>query len=78
MMARNFSAKLPWVPACLALVVLPLLPGCQSTAYNPVFPDKAAFKVHHLGTYSSKLTGDEEKELQGTIFQTRLAYDLEK
>lgn len=77
MLARNVSAKFPWVPAGLALSLL-LLSGCQSTAYQPAFPDKAAFKVHHLGTYSSKLVGEEEKEIQGTIFQTRLSFNLEK
>jgi hypothetical protein len=48
----------------------------RSAVFNPKYPDKAQYKVYHLGTYSSKL--DEEKELQGTIFQTTLSYDLEK
>lgn len=52
--------------------------GCQSTEYRPAFPEKADFKVHHLGTYSTKRVGEEEKEVQGTIFQTRLSYRLEK
>ncbi len=50
---------------------------CERTAvYAPKAPDSAHFRVFHLGTYSSKL--DEEKEVEGTIFQTTLAYDLEK
>ena len=61
-----------WIAIALALV------GCQSKEYRIAFPDKAEFKVHHLGTYSSKLAGEEEKEVQGTLFQTRLSFRLEK
>ena len=54
-----------------------LLIQCDSTyVYQPKIPDHAAFKVSHLGTYSSKI--DEEKELEGTIFQTTLSYQWEK
>jgi hypothetical protein len=50
---------------------------CERTAvFNPVPPENAHYRVHHLGTYSSKL--DEEKEIEGTIFQTTLSYTLEK
>lgn len=60
------------------LLVLGLL-SCQKTALQTTgFPDKAAFKVHHLGTYSTKLAGEDNKEAQGTIFETRLAFTLEK
>ena len=50
---------------------------CERTAvYDPKTPDTAHFRVFHLGTYSSKL--DEEKEVEGTIFQTTLGFDFEK
>lgn len=71
MTGRTIGAIFGWVAAALCLV------QCQSTEYHPAFPDKASFKVHHLGTYSSKLAG-EEKEQQGTIFETRLAFEMEK
>jgi hypothetical protein len=48
----------------------------RSAVFNPKYPDQAHYKVYHLGTYSSKL--DEEKEIQGTIFQTTLSFDLER
>lgn len=72
MTGRSIGTFLGWVVVVLVLV------QCQSTVYQPAFPDKAAFKVHHLGTYSSKLAGEEQKEVQGTIFQTRQSYALEK
>jgi hypothetical protein len=51
------------------------LSGCERTAvYAPKAPDSARFRVFHLGTYSSKL--DEEKEIEGTIFQTTLSYQM--
>ncbi|HKP97643.1 MAG TPA: hypothetical protein VJ385_18010 [Fibrobacteria bacterium] len=61
-----------------ALIVAALgLFQCERTAvFNPKPPDKAHYRVHHLGTYSSKL--DEEKEIEGTIFQTTLSFDLER
>lgn len=66
-----FTASLP----CLALGLL----HCElKTSFTPVLPDKAEFHVYHLGTYSTKMAGDEEKETQGTIFQTTLSYRLEK
>ncbi len=50
---------------------------CQNTSqFNPTRPDRAHFLVYHLGTYSSKI--DEEKEIEGTIFQTTLNYQLDK
>ena len=62
----------------LALVLAALgLFQCERTAvFGPKLPDKAHYRVHHLGTYSSKL--DEEKEIEGTIFQTTLSFDLER
>lgn len=72
MTGQKLGRWMGWIAVALALV------QCQSTDFKPAFPDRAAFKVHHLGTYSSKLTGEEEKEMQGTIFHTRLTYDLEK
>jgi hypothetical protein len=62
--------------ALLALTGLGLL-QCERTAvFNPKPPEKSHFRVYHLGTYSSKL--DEEKEIEGTIFQTTLSFDLER
>lgn len=50
---------------------------CERTVvFTPMPPDHARYRVYHLGTYSSKL--DEEKEIEGTIFQTTLSFDLEK
>ncbi len=50
---------------------------CQNTSeFVPHQPDQAHFLVYHLGTYSSKI--DEEKEIEGTIFQTTLNYHLDK
>src|SRR5690242_2928276 len=72
MTGRNMGIFSGWAIMALLLV------RCQNTEYQPAFPDKAAFKVHHLGTYSTKRAGEEEKEVQGTIFQTRQAYTLEK
>jgi hypothetical protein len=60
--------------AALVLLALGLF-RCERTAvYAPKAPDNARFRVFHLGTYSSKL--DEEKEIEGTIFQTTLSYEL--
>ena len=50
---------------------------CERTAvFNPKFPDQAKFRVSHLGTYSSRL--EEEKEMQGTIFETTVSFELER
>jgi len=62
--------------AALAVLALGLI-HCERTAvYSPKTPDSAHFRVFHLGTYSSKL--DEEKEIEGTIFQTTLSFDLQR
>jgi hypothetical protein len=72
-MTGRSVARVPgWIAISLVLI------QCQGKEYRPAFPEKAAFKVHHLGTYSTKLAGVEEKEVQGTIFQTRLSYRMEK
>ena len=62
--------------ATLALLALLLLQCERSAVYAPKTPDSARFRVFHLGTYSSKL--DEEKEIEGTIFQTTLSFDLQR
>ncbi len=62
--------------ALFGLASLGLL-ACERTAvFQPKRPDTAHFQVFHLGTYSSKI--DEDKEIEGTIFQTTLSYSLEK
>lgn len=66
-------------PIRLAAVVLAgiSLFQCElSSVYDPKLPDNAQFRVFHLGTYSSKL--EEEKELEGTIFQTTTSFVMEK
>jgi hypothetical protein len=69
--ARRASARMAAVLLALGLV------HCERTAvYAPKTPDSAHFRVFHLGTYSSKL--DEEKEIEGTIFQTTLSFDLQR
>jgi len=45
--------------------------------YQPVPPGSVALTVHHLGAYSSQID-DEEKEVQGTVFQTRWTVHYEK
>jgi hypothetical protein len=60
-----------------ALVLSFGLSACERTAvYSPKVPDSARFRVFHLGTYSSKL--DEEKEIEGTIFQTTLSFEMDR
>lgn len=59
------------VIGCLGLI------QCErNTAFNPKIPDKTHYRVFHLGTFSSQL--NEEKEIEGTIFQTTLSFDLER
>lgn len=60
--------------AALILLASGLMHCERSAVYAPKTPDKAKFRVFHLGTYSSKL--DEEKEIEGTIFQTTLSFEL--
>lgn len=48
----------------------------RNSAFNPKIPDQTHFRVFHLGTYSSQLS--EDKEIEGTIFQTTLSFDLER
>ena len=62
--------------APMAIFAMGIVQCELTTIYQPKRPDKAHIRVDHLGTYSTKL--DEEKEVQGTIFQTTLSYDLEK
>jgi len=65
------------LPAALLLAASLGLIQCERTVvYQPQRPDTAHFKDFHLGTYSSKL--DEEKEIEGTIFQTTLSFELER
>lgn len=83
MQRRTIGAFFGWVSALLlpafpAAFLAGFLLACQSAEFQPAFPEKSTFKVHHLGTYSSKLIGENEKEQQGTIFETRLSYTLEK
>lgn len=60
--------------AALVLLAFGLF-RCERTAvYAPHSPEGARFRVFHLGTYSSKL--EEEKEIEGTIFQTTLSFEL--
>jgi hypothetical protein len=78
------AAAVPRIPAAvphilrLALACASLgLIQCERTAvFNPKPMETAKFRVHHLGTFSSKL--DEEKEIEGTIFQTTLSFELER
>ncbi len=50
---------------------------CERTVvFAPKVPDSAHFRDFHLGTYSTKY--DEDKEIEGTIFQTTLSFDLKK
>ena len=60
----------------LAMAGLTLVQCERKAVFQPQRPDQAHFRVYHLGTYSSKV--DEEKEIEGTIFQTTLSFDLEK
>ncbi|MDB5103603.1 MAG: hypothetical protein JWP91_1292 [Fibrobacteres bacterium] len=62
--------------AAMALMSLGLFQCELKTVYQPKFPETSRFRVFHLGTYSSKL--DEEKEIEGTIFQTTLSFDMER
>jgi len=68
---RRCAKAAAMVIGCFAFI------QCDRTAvFNPEYPDQAEFRVFHLGTYSSKL--DEEKEREGTIFQTTNSFTLEK
>jgi hypothetical protein len=60
----------------LVLAGLGLVQCERSVVYKPQRPDNAQFRVYHMGTYSSKV--NEDKEIQGTIFQTTLSYSLTK
>jgi hypothetical protein len=62
--------------AALLLLALGVCHCERSAVYAPKTPDNARFRIFHLGTYSSKL--DEEKEIEGTIFQTTLSCDLKR
>lgn len=78
-MMNTTGARLAASMARGALLILAAsgLMHCERTAvFNPAPPGKLHYRVFHLGTYSSKL--DEEKEIEGTIFQTTLSYDLDK
>jgi hypothetical protein len=62
--------------AIVALTALGFI-RCERTAvFDPKFPDQAKYRISHLGTYSSRL--DEEKEVQGTIFETTVSFELER
>jgi hypothetical protein len=74
-MAGNKGPSIAMILAGAALAAL--IPGCQSTAYKPAFPDQATLRVTHAGNYSSKFA-QEEKEFHGTQFQTNLTWILEK
>ncbi len=54
---------------CGVFAVVFLL-GCDKVDYQPVLPDTATLTVNHMGAYSSQM-GDDENEVQGTLFQTR-------
>jgi len=58
------------IPRMAGIPVLFFLCHCSKSEYQPVFPEKASWTVHHLGAYSSKL--GEGREVQGTQFQGRL------
>ena len=47
-----------------------LLLACNKLDYKPVLPQEAVLTVYHIGAYSSQMPED-EKEVQGTLFQTR-------
>lgn len=74
----SFARRVRAQARLAALLSLALgLIHCERTAvYDPKPPESAKYRVDHLGTYSSKL--DEEKEIEGTIFQTTLSYELRK
>jgi len=62
------------IPLRLRLLILGipgsmLLCQCRKVDYQPLPPDDATLTVYHLGAYSSQL--GEEKEVPGTLFQTR-------
>jgi hypothetical protein len=75
MMAKNTRKTFPTI---LSLLAMGLWQCELKTRFNPKLPDKAAYKVFHLGTYSTKMAGDDEKEMQGTIFQTTLSFEFDK
>jgi len=54
-----------------------VLCSCDKADYEPVLPDKAVLTVDHMGAYSSQM-GDDENEVQGTLFQTRWTLDWER
>ena len=47
-----------------------LLSACDKVDYKPVPPSEAILKIYHMGAYSSQMP-DDEKEVQGTLFQTQ-------
>jgi hypothetical protein len=71
------AASVPYIlRLALACASLGLIHCERSAVFDPKPMEPAKFRVYHLGTYSSKL--DEEKEIEGTIFQTTLSFDLER
>lgn len=56
-------------PGALAALALPFL-ACDKVDYRPVSPSETVLTVHHMGAYSSQMA-EEDKEVQGTLFQTR-------
>ncbi len=58
-------------------LVLGFISACrQEVNFHPVRPQHAIMHINHLGTYSSKV--EEEKEVEGTVFQTNITYVLDK
>ncbi len=51
------------------LLSILLLSACDKVDYQPVMPQEKVQVVHHLGAYSSQL-GEDEKEMEGTLFQS--------
>lgn len=61
-----------------ALVALAaLLFACNKLDYKPVLPAEAVLKIYHMGAYSSQMP-DDEKEVQGTLFQTQWKLSYKK
>ena len=46
-----------------------LLCSCNKVDYHPVTPPETVLTIYHMGAYSSQMP-EEEKEVQGTLFQT--------
>jgi hypothetical protein len=74
MMAQPKNSTQRFSSLLLFLLALGLWQCELKTRFVPKLPQKAAFRVSHLGTYSTKLAGDDQKEVQGTIFQTTLSF----